>query len=201
MSTVYWSDEKTALLKSAFDSHPFRGADIARVLGMRDFHGSGTVIKALTRRNLITKTIDGYRFKNGTEPHADPQSNTVLESFAPTIIKVHGYYINPATILIVDTLQQDKVVIHTSILEIDGETKHPRNKRLIFTRQHAPDEYAAIMGWLASHSETPPVAPEDAQAALQLADEATTKLRDAQEEIKTLKHKLAQFRALLGDAS
>ena len=103
--------------------------------------------------------------------------------------------------MIVDTLQAYKVTIHTSILEIDGETKHPRNKRLIFTKQHAPDEYQAIMDWLASHSETPPVAPEDTQAALQLAEEATTKLRDAQEEIKTLKHKIASFRALLGDAS
>lgn len=192
-----WTPEQ---LKDHFGDREFRGSDLSAYLHLDDFRSSGSIIKQLKRDHLITQTIKGWRFGNGTEPHADLTASAVLES-TPTIIKVHRYYINPSAILIVDTLQADKIVIHTSVLEIDGETKHPRNKRLIFTKQHALDEYQAIMGWLCANSNTPPTAPEDAQAALQLAEEATARLTEAHKEIASLKAKIAQFRALLGDAS
>ena len=192
-------------LKEHFGHRTFTGKDIAAYLELPDYRGSGGMIKFMNRQHLVTRTVDGYQFVNGMAPA--PAEPAPAESFIETpeltttaiMIKVSGYYISPRTILIVDTLQEGKVVIHTSILEIDGETKHPRNKKLTFTRPHAPDEYRAIMAWLHDNSTTPDMTSADAHAAIQLAEEAGTKLRDAQEEIKTLKSKIAQFRALLGD--
>ena len=111
-------------------------------------------------------------------------------------LKVGGYYLHPDCILIVDTLQDGKLVLHTSIIEIEPESKHPRNKKLIFTRQHAPAEYAAIVAWLGGNA--PAVADPEREAALQLADEATQKLIAAEARIKDLEAAIAPLRALMG---
>lgn len=59
-------------------------------------------------------------------PHAE---TATTERITPAhFVRIGGYYFAQGTILLADTLQDGKVVLHTTILEIDGETKHPRNK-------------------------------------------------------------------------
>lgn len=112
-------------------------------------------------------------------------------------LQIGGYYLHPDCILIVDTLQDGKVVLHTSIIEIEPESKHPRNKKLIFTRQHAPSEYAAIVAWLGGNT-PPPASDAERDAALQLAEEAEKKLAAAQLRIEELESAIAPLRALIG---
>ena len=112
-------------------------------------------------------------------------------------LQIGGYYLHPDCILIVDTLQDGKVVLHTSIIEIEPESKHPRNKKLIFTRQHAPTEYAAIVAWLGGNT-PPPASDAERDAALQLAEEAEKKLAAAQLRIEELESAIAPLRALIG---
>lgn len=115
--------------------------------------------------------------------------------------KIGGYYIHENALLIADAVQDGKLVLHTTILEIDGDTKHPRNKRIIFTRQHSPDEYRDCLAWLTSLCGSDASASNDERdAALQLADEATQKLIAAQAEIAELKAALEPLKALLGKA-
>lgn len=186
-------------LKAHFGHDEFKGKDIVEFLQLPTYHSSGGIIRSLSHQKLITQTAHGYQFTNGTTPPPVAVTATAELTTPGCLIKVNKYYIAPATILIADTLQDGKVVLHTSILEIDGETKHPKNKRLIFTQQHAPDEYAAVLAWLRANAGMPHVDPNDAQAALQLAEEATSQLAEARKEIATLKTKIAQFRALLGE--
>lgn len=129
---------------------------------------------------------------------AQPTAIAVAELATPVHgrLKVGGYYLHPDCILIVDTLQDGKVVLHTSIIEIEPESKHPRNKKLIFTRQHAPAEYAAIVAWLGGNA--PALADPEREAALQLADEATQKLIAAEARIKELEAAIAPLKALMG---
>ena len=116
--------------------------------------------------------------------------------------KIGGYYIHENALLIADAMQDGKLVLHTTILEIDGDTKHPRNKRIIFMRQHSPDEYHACLAWLASLcGSDAPASNDERDAALQLADEATQKLIAAQSEIAELKAALEPLKALLGKVS
>ena len=116
--------------------------------------------------------------------------------------KIGGYYIHENALLIADAMQDGKLVLHTTILEIDGDTKHPRNKRIIFTRQHSPDEYRACLAWLESLcGSDAPASNDERDAALQLADEATQKLIAAQSEIAELKAALEPLKALLGKVS
>lgn len=190
-------------LQGHFGQAEFSGTDFAAVAGLKNYRGSGAILASLVRKRMLDKTKHGYRLhSNGTVPATPipPTEQPVpVATSTPCVIKINGYYIAPRAILIVDTLQNDKVVIHTSILEIDGETKHPRNKKLIFTRQHAPDEYQAVIAWLRENADVPIPATqsEDTQVALQLAEEATVKLAAAEKEIEALKKKVAQFRALL----
>lgn len=122
------------------------------------------------------------------------------ELIAPSrFVKIGGYFIAENAVLIVDALQEGKVTLFTTILEIDGETKHPRNKKLIFTRQHSPDEYRTTIAWLSAMAGEPmTTAPSmNEQAAMQLAEEATTRLTAANKQIEELKAKIAQFKTLL----
>lgn len=128
------------------------------------------------------------------EPVTEPATETRIR-------KIGGYYIHENALLIADVMQAGKVVLYTTILEIDGETKHPRNKRIIFTQQNAPDEYRAMLTWLGDLSDRPAdVATANEQAALQLAEEATSKLAEAENRIKELESALAPLKALLGQA-
>lgn len=127
------------------------------------------------------------------------ESQAILLSTPGPVRKIGGYFIHEHALLIADVMQAGKIVLFTSILEIDGDTKHPRNKRVIFTQQHAPEEYRACMAWLESLSGADaPASDTERDAALQLADEATQKLIAAQAEIAELKAALAPLKALLG---
>lgn len=129
-----------------------------------------------------------------------PQNNTSSnqESFG-SMRKVGGYFISENALLIADALTVGRIVVYTTILEIDRETKTPRNKRLIFTQQNDPQEYRLMVTWLATLAGSPIETIETAneQAALQLADEATTKLAAAIKQIQELEAALAPLRKLL----
>lgn len=138
--------------------------------------------------------------KKNTPPAAEPQA--ILLSTPGPVRKIGNYFIHEQALLIADAMQAGKIVLFTSILEIDGDTKHPRNKRVTFTQQHAPEEYRACMAWLESLSGVDaPTSDAERDTALQLADEATQKLIAAQAEIAELKAALAPLKALLGKAS
>lgn len=201
------ANEIAAKLKDAFDYREFTGTEMAPILGLKSYHGTGTILLALMSRNMIDKTKRGYRLSNGTAPVLEPTISTPI-AYEPTpivpqptaaYIKAGGYYIASPAILIAGTHEKDKVVLYTSIIEIDGVTKLSRNKRIVFTKQQEPDEYAAVMAHLRINSATPDTTPEDITAALQLAEEASAKLALANKEIESLKTKIAQFRAVLGE--
>jgi len=137
--------------------------------------------------------------RKAVEQPATPEPITAELITTHTFVKIGGYFVAERAILLADTLQDGKVTLFTTILEIDGETKHPRNKKLIFTRQHAPEEYSATIAWLNSSAGVPTIVEPtmNEQAAMQLAEEATERLKTANKEISDLKAKLAQFRALL----
>jgi len=204
------ADQITTQLKTAFGDREFTGTEAAPVIGLKSYHGTGMIFSALLYRHMLQKTQNGYRVAsdNGTAPALEaPQTSTpnppnpVTTELAttPRLIKAGGYYIAGEAILIAGCHERDKVVLYTSIIEIDGVTKLSRNKRIVFNRQQEPDEYAAIMAWLRANANEPQTSPEDTHAALQLAEEATGKLTVALAEIETLKGKLAQFRAMLQD--
>lgn len=116
----------------------------------------------------------------------------------PRFVKIGGYFLAESAVLLADTLQDGKVTLYTTVLEIDGETKHPRNKKLLFTRQHAPDEYNATITWLYGASDAPtPTTSENEQAAMQLAEEAMQQLKAAKQRIQELEAALAPVKALL----
>lgn len=140
-----------------------------------------------------------YVPKAKTFARKQPQAVATAELVTqPTMYKIGGYYIHHDAILIADTLQDGKVTLYTTILEIDGETKHPRNKKLLFTKQHAPDEYRACLAWLADMAGAPRLETSDNErAAMELADEATKRLAAANKEIADLKSALAPLKALL----
>lgn len=155
----------------------------------------------LERKAPICKACRARMAKARTKKQAlqsAPTAIAVAELATPLHgrLKVGGYYLHPDCILIVDTLQDGKVTLHTSIIEIEPESKHPRNKKLIFTRQHAPAEYAAIVAWLGGNA--PDLADPEREAALQLADEATQKLIAAEARIKELEAAIAPLKALMG---
>lgn len=173
-------------------NHPGGSADLPEA----NFYPSD-----LSGRMPICKACRARMAKARTKKQAlqsAPTAIAVAELATPVHgrLKVGGYYLHPDCILIVDTLQDGKVVLHTSIIEIEPESKHPRNKKLIFTRQHAPAEYAAIVAWLGGNA--PAVADPEREAALQLADEATQKLIAAEARIKDLEAAIAPLRALMG---
>lgn len=131
-------------------------------------------------------------------PHAE---TATTERITPAhFVRIGGYYFAQGTILLADTLQDGKVVLHTTILEIDGETKHPRNKKLLFTRQHAPEEYHATLAYLSAASGAPPADPSvNEQVVMQLAEEAASELANANKQIEELRAKLEKFKAVLAD--
>ena len=134
---------------------------------------------------------------NDSAPHVATEAALITPAH---FVKIGGYYFAQGTILLADTLQADKVTLHTTILEIDGETKHPRNKKLLFTRQHAPEEYYAVLAYLSAASGVPTADPSmNEEAAMALAEEATKALAAAQEQIKELRTKLDKFKAVLAD--
>lgn len=204
MTSQAWTPEQ---LQEHFGHREFNTKDIITFLQLPSFHGVGGVIKALNNQHLVDRTMHGYRFRNGTAVDSnampvvapDEQPAGAVLASGTLMIKAKDYYISPGTILIADALQADKITLFTSVLEIsdDTTTKFVRSKKLIFTKQHAPDEYAAVMAWLRANSDTPASTPDDAQAALQLAEEAQAKLTLAREEIAQLKTKIAQFRKML----
>jgi hypothetical protein len=118
-----------------------------------------------------------------------------------TMQKIGGYYISENTLLLVDTTQTDRVVIHTTLLEIDRETKHPRNKRLLFTLANDPKEYHGILAWVDRLAGTPidVTSTVNEHAALQLAAETEQKLVAANKRIEELEAALKPLRALLNN--
>jgi len=204
----------TAQLTAAFGDREFTGTEAAPALGLKSYHGTGMIFSALLYRRMLQKTANGYRVAsdNGTVSAPEAPQPIARDSVAQLtaelvttsrLIKAGGYYIAGEAILIAGTHERDKVVLYTSIIESETDpvtkAKLTRNKRIVFTRQQEPDEYAAIMAWLRANASEPQTSPEDAHAALQLAEEATSKLTTALAEIETLKGKLAQFRAMLQD--
>ena len=174
-------------------NHPGGSADLPEA----NFYPSD-----LSGRTPICKACRARMAKARTKKQAlqsAPTAIAVAELATPVHgrLKVGGYYLHPDCILIVDTLQDGKLVLHTSIIEIEPESKHPRNKKLIFTRQHAPTEYAAIVAWLGGNT-PPPASDAERDAALQLAEEAEKKLAAAQLRIEELESAIAPLRALIG---
>ena len=155
-------------------------------------------VKAGTYVPKTRKWAPSQPSTNGAAPSAE---TATTERITPAhFVRIGGYYFAQGTILLADTLQDGKVVLHTTILEIDGETKHPRNKKLLFTRQHAPEEYHATLAYLSAASDAPPADPSvNEQVAMQLAEEAAAELANANKQIEELRAKLEKFKAVLAD--
>jgi hypothetical protein len=131
-------------------------------------------------------------------PVVEPSAVSAELTTTCAMRRIGGYFIHEQALLVADALQPGKVTLFTTILEIDGETKHPRNKRIIFSQQASPDEYRATLQWLAELSSTPaPAADAERDAALQLAEEYETKLRAAENKNAELEKALSGVRSLL----
>lgn len=140
-----------------------------------------------------------------TEPTMPANEQTItassgtLDQFPKSMQRIGGYYISETTVLLADVTNAGRVVVHTSLLEIDRETKTPRNKRLLFTQQNDPIEYKTMLAWLDTLAGTPIeiVNAANETAALQLAAEMETKLNAANTKIAQLEAALAPLRALM----
>lgn len=134
---------------------------------------------------------------------ANEQATTALsgtlDQFPKSMQRIGGYYISETTVLLADVTNAGRVVVHTSLLEIDRETKTPRNKRLLFTQQNDPIEYKTMLAWLDTLAGTPIeiVNAANETAALQLAAEMEIKLNAANTKIAQLEAALAPLRALM----
>lgn len=129
----------------------------------------------------------------------ETQPRNVQATSDGSMQKIGGYYISANAVLIADVTQAGRVVVHTSLLEIDRETKHPRNKRLLFTQVNDPIEYKAMLTWLDQLAGVPIELITNANelAALQLAEEMQTKLTAANQRIAELEAAIAPLRSLL----
>jgi len=190
-------------LKAHFGDREFTGKDLATHLGL-NWQSSGAMIKELKNNGHIYSTPGGWRFRVNPVP---AQIATPITAAEPLVMparmaRVGGYYIHESAVLIADVMQDGKVTLFTTILEIDGETKHPRNKKLLFTQQHAPTEYRATIAWLKSMASEPIDTADDTdrETALQLAEEATQKLIAAEKKIADLQAKIDSIKIAMNGA-
>ena len=188
-------------LKQAFGDREFTGKDVARVLGLTDFRTSGTIVKTLRRDGLAYQTINGWRF--GTPPDAPVKAEYPAPALsaelcsAPSLVRIGDLFLHERLLLIASVQFQEAspaIRIHTTILELDPATKHPRNKVLNFIKARDPREYAQAMAWLDSMAGSPPAADD---TALELAADLEIKLNAARKEIADLKAKIEAIRGAL----
>ena len=196
-------------IKQAFEDQEFTGSDIARVLELETWHGSGWRIKFLRNRDLIHKTVGGYRFGPSPDapikvaeapaPVASPAPIVTSEPpcIPPPLVRIGELYLHERLLLVADTARQegsDAVRLYTTIIEVDPASKHPRNKIINFVKARDPREYAQARAWLDSLAGVPPPAVDE--TALELAAEFERKLNAANEEIATLKAKIEAIRVM-----
>ncbi len=192
-------------LKQAFGDREFAGKDVARVLEMRTWHGSGAALKGLRRKGLIYATANGYRFGTPLVIQGDlvnapsPRVSTPAPvCHSPSVMRIGELYLHERMLLIADTARQDTSAalrIYTTIIEVDPATKHPRNKIINFIKARDPREYAQAMTWLDSMAGVPPQDVDE--TALELAAELERKLSAANQEIAELKAKLEAIRGMI----
>lgn len=189
-------------IKQAFGDREFSGKDVARVLELKTWHGSGAMLKWLRRRNMVYATRNGYRFGTPSAAPASIQSDStpVADQTAcilPPLVRIGEFYLSDKMLLIVHTGNQEgspALRFYTTILEIDPATKHPRNKIINFVKSRDPREYAQAAAWLDSMAGTPHAVDE---TALELAAELEQKLNAANQEIASLKAKIEAIRGAL----
>ena len=193
-------------LKQAFGDQEFNGSDIARTLELSSYKASGWRIKFMRNRDIIHKTIGGYRF--GADPEASviapapilatPIVTSELVCNPPSLVRIGELYLHERLLLIADTARQeasDAVRLYTTIIEVDPASKHPRNKIINFVKARDPLEYAQARAWLDSLAGVPPQAVDE--TALELAAELEGKLIAANKEVADLKAKIEAIRGMI----
>jgi len=189
-------------LKTHFGDQEFTGKALAAHLGL-NWQTSGAIIKELRNDGYIYSTPGGWRFGMNIVPDLATPITAAEPLVAPArMSRIGGYYIHESAVLIADVMQDGKVTLFTTILEIDGDTKHPRNKKLLFTKQHAPTEYRETIAWLKSMASEPIDTADDTdrETALQLAEEATQKLIAAEKKIADLQAKIDSIKIAMNGA-
>lgn len=200
-------------LKQAFGDREFTGKDVARVLEMKTWHGSGAMLKSMRRAKLIYATTNGWCF--GTPPQNTqpapveapivstlPIVAPVIEPppIMPSLVRIGELFIHERTLLIADHARQeasDAVRLYTTIIEVDPATKHPRNKIINFLKSRDPREYAQAIAWLDGLAGDPHAADD---TALELAADLEKQLNAARKENADLKSKLEAIQGMLRGA-
>lgn len=193
-------------LKQAFGDQEFTGKDVARVMGMKSYHGTGAMLKSMRRQGII-HARNGDKWQFGTSPEV-PQSSAAAQAASaplaeqpacpkPSLVKVGDLYLHERLLLVAD-IAIDGVRIYTPIIEIDPTTKHPRNKVITFFKQRDPREHAQVMAWLDGMAGSPVVVDD---TALELAAELERKLNAANQENAELKAKIKKLQAIFAEAA
>ncbi len=193
-------------LKQAFGDREFTGKELAAVLELPTFHGTGWRIKWLRTRDMIHVTNHGYRFGPAIKEmiaeitpapaQIAPVVTSELVCNPPSLVRIGELYLHERMLLIADTARQEAsqaLRIYTTIIEVDPGTKHPRNKVINFVKTRDPREYAQAMAWLDDLAGTPHAVDE---TALELAAELESKLNVANKEIAELKAKIEAIRGM-----
>ena len=113
------------------------------------------------------------------------------------MVLIGNLYLHERLLLIADKTQIDgspALRVHTTVIEVDPATKHPRNKVIKIIKSQEPREYAQVVAWLDSLAGLPHAIDE---TALELAAELESKLNAAQKEIAELKGKIDAIRGAL----
>ena len=187
-------------LKAAFGDREFTGKQAAEALGLNAKQNSGALVNHLKGMGVAYKTTNGWRF--GTPPDAPVKADAPVIERAPTcaapsLVRIGDLYLHERLLLIASVQFQEAspaIRIHTTILELDPATKHPRNKVLNFIKARDPREYAQAMAWIDGMAGQPPVVDD---TALELAADLEIKLNAARKEIADLKAKIEAIRGAL----
>lgn len=192
-------------LKAEFGDREFTGTELALALGLKTWHGSGTMLKSLRRQGLAYQTVNGWRFGAPPDAPVKAEAPAPVKAEAPVqspcatppLVRIGAYYMHERMLHIVHMGQQDgsdAVRFYTSMIEIDPNTKHSRNKVINFVKARDPREYGQALAWLDSLAGKPHAADE---TALELAAELEDKLNAAHKEIAELKAKIEAIRGAL----
>lgn len=195
-------------LKAEFGDRAFSGVDVARVLD-RDAHGTGGIFKFMLTRHMVRKIRSGaYQFLGAAPIKGDAAPDAVISappvaigellSSAAPVALIGEYFFHERMLHVVTTAPQEgspALRFHTTIIEIDPATKHPRNKVINFIKSREPREYAQALAWLHGLAGSP--APAVDETALELAADLEKQLNAAKIEIAELKAKLEAIRGAL----
>lgn len=183
--------------KTHVGQRDWRATEMAEFFGLNGYRATSSRLIQLRAAGVIMRSGDtAWRFTGAPVTQtAIPMPVSNAPASTPPMVKIGPLYLHERLVLLADTGEQGRLIIHTTIIEIDPATKHPRNKRITFKQESEPAEYRAALAWLDSMTGS---APASDDTALELAAETERKLNAANDRIKELEQQLSIVRSALG---